>query len=203
MITRGERDEAQRYAAERLGEVGIVLTAEERRSIEVADMGLGRLQETGLQLLVYVNTERCCAKELVLYPGQTCPEHRHPPFEGTPGKEETLRCRRGPVYLYVDGEPTPKPACEPPQGAYTVRHELVLRPGEQYTIPPDTLHWFRQVLRARSSRSSRRPAGTSSTSSRIPESSGRPPSSTAARAPSRALARGLAARAGSRGTGRK
>ena len=21
-------------------------------------------------------------------------------------------------------------------------HELELRPGEQYTIPPDTLHWF-------------------------------------------------------------
>ena len=25
---------------------------------------------------------------------------------------------------------------------YTVFHEIVLRPGEQYTIPPDTLHWF-------------------------------------------------------------
>ncbi len=46
-------------------------------------------------MLVYVNTDRYCAKELVLYPGQTCPEHRHPPFDGTPGKEETFRCRRG------------------------------------------------------------------------------------------------------------
>ena len=25
---------------------------------------------------------------------------------------------------------------------YTVFHEVVLRPGEQYTIPPDTWHWF-------------------------------------------------------------
>ena len=25
---------------------------------------------------------------------------------------------------------------------YTVRHEIVLLPGEQYTIPPDTWHWF-------------------------------------------------------------
>lgn len=23
-----------------------------------------------------------------------------------------------------------------------MRHEIVLHPGEQYTIPPDTLHWF-------------------------------------------------------------
>src|SRR4051795_3545605 len=113
MITRAEHEQAQRYAAECLEDAGVVLTDEERRSIEIADMGLGRLRETGLQLLVYVNTERCCAKELVLYPGQTCPEHRHPPFDGTPGKEETFRVRKGTVYLYVEGEPTPNPRCRP------------------------------------------------------------------------------------------
>jgi D-lyxose ketol-isomerase len=142
MITRHELQEARRYTAERLAEVGIVVTADERDGIEVADFGLSRLEETGLQLLVYVNTDRYCAKELVLRPGQTCPEHRHPPFDGTPGKEETFRCRSGLVYLYVEGEPTPAPACEPPAGAYTVRHEIELGPGEQHTIPPGTLHWF-------------------------------------------------------------
>jgi D-lyxose ketol-isomerase len=53
---------------------------------------LSRLDEIGLEVVVYVNTERVCAKELVMFPCQTCPEHRHPPFEGTPGKEETFRC---------------------------------------------------------------------------------------------------------------
>jgi D-lyxose ketol-isomerase len=142
MITRRELQEAQRYAAERLAEVGIVLTTAERDAIEVADFGLSRLEETGLQLLVYVNTDRYCAKELVLRPAQTCPEHRHPPFDGTPGKEETFRCRDGVVYLYVEGGPTEHPAAAPPPGAYTVRHEIELRPGEQHTIPPGTLHWF-------------------------------------------------------------
>ncbi len=139
-----ERDlrDARKYAAERLAEAGIVLTNDERGAIEVADFGLSRLAETGLQLLVYVNTDRYCAKELVLRPRQTCPEHRHPPFEGTPGKEETFRCRRGLVYLYVEGEPTPDPACAPPTGVYTVSHEIELRPGMQHTIPPGTLHWF-------------------------------------------------------------
>ena len=125
MITADEQREAQAYAAERLEAAGVVLTESDRESIEVADFGLGRLRKIGLQVLVYVNTDRYCAKELVLYPGQTCPEHRHPPFDGTPGKEETFRCRAGSVTLDVDGE------------------ETVLRPGEQRTIPPDTLHWFR------------------------------------------------------------
>ena len=142
MITRRELGDAQAHAAAELAAAGVVLTERERAAIEVADFGLSRLGESGLQLFVYVNTDRYCAKELVLRPRQTCPEHRHPPFDGTPGKEETFRCRRGVVYLYVDGEPTPEPACDPPRGVYTVSHEVVLRPGEQYTIPPDTFHWF-------------------------------------------------------------
>jgi len=141
VITGRELEEARRYAAERLAEAGIVLTPAERDAIEVADFGLSRLEESGLQLLVYVNTDRYCAKELVLRPGQTGPEHRHPPFDGTPGKEETFRCRSGLVYLYVEGEPTTDPACNPPPGAYTVSHEVELRPGMQHTIAPDTLHW--------------------------------------------------------------
>jgi D-lyxose ketol-isomerase len=43
----------------------------------------------------------------------------------------------------VAGEPTPEPLCEPPPGEYTVRHEIRLEPGGQYTIPANTLHWFR------------------------------------------------------------
>jgi D-lyxose ketol-isomerase len=125
VITQQELRDARAYAADRLEAAGIALTDSERASIEVADFGLSRLRESGLMLLVYVNTDRYCAKELVLYPGQACPEHRHPPFEGTPGKEETFRCRTGLVHLVVGGQ------------------ELVLRPGEQYTIAPDTLHSFR------------------------------------------------------------
>ena len=74
-------------------------------NIEVADLGLGELDRTGLQLVTYINTERVCAKEVVLFPRQTCPEHCHPPVFGEPGKEETFRCRWGTVYLYVEGPP--------------------------------------------------------------------------------------------------
>lgn len=120
----------------------IVLTQEEKKRIEVADFGLNDLEHTGLQLLTYVNTERCCAKEMVLFPYQTYPEHRHPPVGGKDGKEETFRCRWGRVYLYVAGKKTENMDCTPPKGTYTVFHEILLQPGEQYTIYPDTLHWF-------------------------------------------------------------
>ena len=146
MITHTEYESAQRRALDYFHRAGIVLTSEEVERIEVADFGLGELETTGLELLTYVNTDRVCAKELVLFSGQTCPEHRHPPTPVTgPGKEETFRCRWGAVYLYVSGEPTPNPQAQPPghrRRHYTVWREVKLNPGEQYTIPPNTLHWF-------------------------------------------------------------
>jgi len=95
--------EARERAAAMLDAAGIVVTPREREQIEIADFGLGRLDEIGLQIVVYVNTDRVCAKELVLFPHQSCPEHRHPPFEGEPGKEETFRVRYGIVHLHVEG----------------------------------------------------------------------------------------------------
>ncbi|AXT11279.1 D-lyxose/D-mannose family sugar isomerase [Bacillus velezensis] len=124
---------------------GIVLTDDEVEDIQIMDYGLGKLEETGLQLFIYVNTDRYCSKELVLFPRQTCPEHRHPPVGGKKGKQETFRCRWGKVYLYVEGEKTENPSVLPPEEDkeyYTVWHEIVLEPGGQYTIPPDTKHWF-------------------------------------------------------------
>lgn len=124
----------------------IVLTEKEKENIEVADFGLGKIEETGLQLVTYVNTEKVCAKELALLPHQTCPEHRHPKRDFDDGKEETFRCRYGKVYLYVEGEPTEDRAVEPPEEDkeyYTAFKEIILNPGEQYTIYPNTLHWFK------------------------------------------------------------
>ena len=146
MISRKEFEEAQKRAIKYLEKAGMVVTEEEKKRIEVVDAGLDDLKNTGVELLVYVTTERCCAKELVLFPRQTCPEHRHPPQPDNPGKEETFRCRYGEVYLYVPGgDKIAKSRARVPKGSelyYTVWHEIVLRPGDQYTLPPNTLHWF-------------------------------------------------------------
>lgn len=139
----------QRVAQEYLDRAGIVLTPEEAANIEIADLGLDEYEQTGLALVTYINTERVCAKELILMPGQTCPQHFHPPVNGEPGKEETFRCRWGEVYLYVTGEATPNPKAKPPAhraDTYTVWHEIVLKPGDQYTLMPETWHWFQGGL---------------------------------------------------------
>ena len=145
MITEKEQKEAQFRAIGFFERAGIVITPEEKRNIEVADFGLGDLTHVGLEIVTYVNTERCCAKEIVLFPSQTCPEHRHINIEGQLGKEETFRCRWGIVYLYVPGPKTVRPHCFLPRGRekyYTVRHEVTLKPGDQYTLSPNMLHWF-------------------------------------------------------------
>lgn len=142
-MTRKEYDEQVKKALEYYEKANIVLTDKEKQNVEVADFGRGMVNELGLQLVVYINTERVCAKEMVLLPYQTCPEHKHIPTAGMAGKEETFRCRYGEVYLYVAGEKnTDSIKAKLPPSDVSVFHEIVLKPGEQYTIMPETWHWF-------------------------------------------------------------
>lgn len=153
MITKTKRNKLIAESLKLLKKANVVITPTEAKSIETADFGLGVPESTGLQLIVYLNTDRCCAKELILLPKQTCPQHKHPPVADESacgelvesGKEETFRCRWGKVYLYVEGKPTANPKCRPPKDSvkyYTVRHQIILNPGQQYTLAPDTWHWF-------------------------------------------------------------
>ena len=144
-ITRSKVREMQQRAAAALDAAGIRLTDAERANIEVAELGLGHVEVEGCQLVTYENNDRYCAKELILLPRQTCPEHRHPPVGDDPGKRETFRCRTGVVYLYVEGATTSPLQAHLPEGSesyYTAFHEIELRPGDQYTIPSNTLPWF-------------------------------------------------------------
>lgn len=143
MISEELFNEAKELAIKYFAKANIVITEEEKEKIEVAGFGLSDLWNTGLEILTYVNTDRVCAKEIILTPFQTCPEHRHPIIETYPGKEETFRCRYGTVYLFVDGEETKNREVEPPKGTYTVFHQVKLTEGEQYTLFPNTKHWFK------------------------------------------------------------
>ena len=145
MLTKKQYEEFSRKAIKYLKKAKIIITEKEKSEIEVAEYGLGMPEKIGLQLVVYVNTNRCCAKELILFPYQICPEHRHPAVDGEEGKEETFRCRWGKVFLYVPGEKKPDVWARLPNEKakyFTVWHEIKLNPGEQYTLAPDTLHWF-------------------------------------------------------------
>ncbi|MBT3750224.1 MAG: D-lyxose/D-mannose family sugar isomerase [Bacteroidetes bacterium] len=127
-------------------QAGIVLTDDEREGLEIADLGLNDIERIGLEVIEYVNNDRYCAKEIILLPWQICPEHRHPKIsDKNIGKKETFRCRWGVVYLYVSGDAALNPKAKVPE-VYRehlhVWHEIILHPGEQYTIQPNGLHWF-------------------------------------------------------------
>lgn len=145
-MTKRAIERARAAAVEMLRKARIAVRPDEIAAMEVTDLGLGDFKTVGIQVLVYENNDRYCAKELILLPGQTCPEHRHPRVnDRNIGKQETFRCRWGEIYLCVDGEPAPKPKARIPARyapLLTVRREIVLRPGDQFTLPPNALHWF-------------------------------------------------------------
>ena len=145
MITRAQLQEARQRASAFLLQARVVACPDELDRIEVVDLGLGELEQTGLQILTLVDTGNIGVKVLVLFPGQTFAQHKHPPLGEYPGKEETFRCQWGELYLYTPGALTPDPRATPPAHrahTYTVWHETILTPGEQRTCPPDTFHWF-------------------------------------------------------------
>ena len=145
MITRQEQARARERARELLREAGVVARQDELDRIEVADFGLGELELSGAQILTLVDTEQVAVKVLVMLPYQTEPEHKHPRLGGYPGKEETIRCHWGKLFLYASGEPTSEPRGAPPvhrRRTYTAWHEHVLRAGDQVTLPPNAPHWF-------------------------------------------------------------
>jgi len=144
MITAEQKAQAQRSAAELFRAAGIAFTAAETERIEVADFGLSNLDIEGAQILTMVQTERIGAKVIALTPGQTLPEHWHPPMGGDPGKEETVRLQWGTLYFCTDGPDTLKKASVPAgkENVYTLRSETVMHPGDQLYCSPGEKHWF-------------------------------------------------------------
>jgi len=144
MITRVEQKKARERAAQMIAEAGIRITEEETKKIEVVDFGLSRLEIEGLQVLTMVQTDRISVKVLAMLSNQTEPEHWHPPVGDDPGKEETIRVVAGTVYFYVQGENTLQQGflVKGKEKHYTLRHEIILKPGDQITFQPGEKHWF-------------------------------------------------------------
>jgi D-lyxose ketol-isomerase len=146
LLTQDQVNQYRVETAKIFKDAGIFVTDRESKKLEIADFGLNNFMDFGLGVLVYLNTNRCCAKEIAMWPRQICPEHIHPSVGSDPGKEETFRCRSGTVYLYVTGEKSKiinaKFSQSIDMSNLTVWHEIVLHKGEQYTLAPETWHWF-------------------------------------------------------------
>ncbi len=130
--------------ARSIEEAGIHLSASELERMAVVDFGLGDLRREGVEYVDILLSDRLRTTVLVLLPNQTLPQHYHPAYEDCPGKEETVRCVRGEIRVYVPGRDTVERGgvVEGKERWYTARHEIVLRPGDSYTIAPAVPHWF-------------------------------------------------------------
>lgn len=144
MITRRQCRSLQERAARMFDAAGIYLSPEERGRIEVADFGLGQPEAEGAQIFTFVQTDRYAAKVIALLPGQTLPEHWHPPVGSDPGKQETVRAAWGRCYVCADGPDTLSQArVVPAKGpVYTARCEQVFDAGTTRTFEPGEKHWF-------------------------------------------------------------
>lgn len=144
MLTRAEFEAAKARAADMIRASGIRITDDEAGKVEVADFGLSSLDAEGGQILTLVDAGRIAVKIIVLFAGQTLPEHWHPPVGDDPGKEETVRVISGQVRFYIPGDDTMREGFMPAgkEQVYTMRHELILKPGGQITLEPGTKHWF-------------------------------------------------------------
>lgn len=118
-------EEAREQALVLLEKANVVLSEEDRASLRVVDYGLNDIARYGVQFVEYINNGRYCARQLVLLPQQTIPEHRHPPVGDDPGKLETFRVVWGNVRVHTEFE------------------EIDLNAGEQYTIGDNVYHGFR------------------------------------------------------------
>ena len=144
MISRSQFRTMQERGFELFKSSGLFVLEAELDKIEVADFGLGAPWIEGAQILNFVQTNRYAAKIIGLLPGQTLPEHWHPPVGEDPGKQETVRVAWGTLYLYVAGADSLKRGKLPDgkEKVYTIRNELVFEPGATRTFEPGEKHWF-------------------------------------------------------------
>jgi D-lyxose ketol-isomerase len=144
MLTRAQFEAAQKRAAAMIRASGIHITDEETQKVEVADFGLSRLETEGAQILTLVATDRLAVKLVALFANQTLPEHWHPPVGDDPGKEETARVVWGTLRYYIGGDDNMREGLIPAgkENVYTLRHEVILKPGGQITLEPGAKHWF-------------------------------------------------------------
>jgi len=79
-----------------------------------------------------------------MFPHQTEPEALAPPGGHGPGQGGDHPGHLGNAALLHSRSDTFKHGWIPPgkEGCYTCRHEIILRPCDQLTVPPGTKHWF-------------------------------------------------------------
>ncbi len=88
---------------------GYPLSETVRKGIWALDFGLGDFANVGMAGIFWLNRQDYCyfGHEIYLLPGQMIPEHQHLATDKGPAKMESWQPRRGMIYTFGEGEPTP------------------------------------------------------------------------------------------------
>ena len=81
-----------------------------KKSMWVNDFNLGDFANVGMGGIFWLNRQDFgyFGHEIYLLPGQMIPEHCHLPTDKGPAKMESWQPRRGMIYTFGEGEPTPE-----------------------------------------------------------------------------------------------
>lgn len=113
-MKRSEFEKYEKIARQKLADAGIPMLPEAK--FRIATYGKDNFEKVGMALITRINEKEYCSKWLVLLPGQRCPEHQHKL------KKETFFCHSGQVVLSIPEK------------------EIILNPGDNYTLKPGTNH---------------------------------------------------------------
>jgi D-lyxose ketol-isomerase len=80
-----------------------------RKDMWILDFAVGDFAHVGMAGIFWVNRQDCSyfGHEIYLLPGQMIPEHKHVATDKGPAKMESWQPRRGMIYTFGEGEPTP------------------------------------------------------------------------------------------------
>ena len=110
----------------------VAISPSELSNLAFEDFGLGNPRIEGFGYVDILRTIALRITILALLPGQTLPEHFHPPYDGHIGKEETLRVVYGETRIYIPGEKNNETMIVPAgkEAYYKALHEIRLHRGE-------------------------------------------------------------------------
>jgi len=89
---------------------GYPLSATLKKEMWVLDFKLNDFANVGMAGIFWLNRQDYCyfGHEIFLLPGQMIPEHCHLPTAKGPAKMESWQPRRGQIYTFGEGDPTPE-----------------------------------------------------------------------------------------------
>lgn len=105
-----QEDKAREAYYDMFRRFGYPITERIKKDMWILDFGLGDFARVGMAGIFWLNRQDYgyFGHEIYLLPGQMIPEHQHVATAKGPAKMESWQPRRGMIYTFGEGEPTPE-----------------------------------------------------------------------------------------------